>query len=406
MAVDTPATIAILGAGPIGLEAALYARYLGYDVTLLESANHVAPSARWGHVPMFTPFGENHSPLGLAAVQMHHGEYVPPRNDDYLTGEEWYQRYLLPLSQTDLLADHLRMRRHVKAVTKTELLKTDSTERADWMFRIVTDRGNDGEEEFEAEIVVDVTGAGISAWAGEGGAPALGEEQHLGFFIQYGLPNLSWEAPRKRFAGQRVLVIGSGYSAATNVAALVRLKREVPETDITWLVRQSVAPGDSPLRRIPNDTSPGRRALADSIDQLVAAETVRVISGSWVRRIESLPDGLIDVAAQVTFGGQCAQSEEFNAILANVGHKPNRDLFRELQVHLDPVTESPLRADVAGPQSLITTEPNFYILGSKSYGRRSRDFCFTDGLKQIRDLFAIVGDRPTLDLYANAPRVE
>ena len=34
MALDTPASIAVLGAGPIGLEAALYARFLGYDVQI------------------------------------------------------------------------------------------------------------------------------------------------------------------------------------------------------------------------------------------------------------------------------------------------------------------------------------------------------------------------------------
>ncbi len=37
MAVDTPAVIAIIGAGPIGLEAALYGRYLGYDVRLFDA---------------------------------------------------------------------------------------------------------------------------------------------------------------------------------------------------------------------------------------------------------------------------------------------------------------------------------------------------------------------------------
>ena len=36
MAIDTPARIAVLGAGPIGLEAALYARFLGYDVDVYE----------------------------------------------------------------------------------------------------------------------------------------------------------------------------------------------------------------------------------------------------------------------------------------------------------------------------------------------------------------------------------
>ena len=36
MAIDTPAHIIIIGAGPIGLETELYARYLGYQVTLIE----------------------------------------------------------------------------------------------------------------------------------------------------------------------------------------------------------------------------------------------------------------------------------------------------------------------------------------------------------------------------------
>jgi len=36
MAIDTPARLVILGAGPIGLEAALYARFLGYDVEIFE----------------------------------------------------------------------------------------------------------------------------------------------------------------------------------------------------------------------------------------------------------------------------------------------------------------------------------------------------------------------------------
>ena len=83
MAVDTPATIAILGAGPIGLEAALYARVLGYDVVVYEAGSHVAASVcEWGHVRMFTPFGMNRSPLGLAALRAQHDGYVPPGDDE------------------------------------------------------------------------------------------------------------------------------------------------------------------------------------------------------------------------------------------------------------------------------------------------------------------------------------
>ena len=109
MAIDTPAKIAILGAGPIGLEAALYARFLGYDVVLYEAGEVAASVRRWGHVRMFTPFGINRSPLGLAAIQAQDENYRPPADDEFLTGHEWVDRYLMPLSQTDLLADHLRL---------------------------------------------------------------------------------------------------------------------------------------------------------------------------------------------------------------------------------------------------------------------------------------------------------
>ena len=54
-----------------------------------------------------------------------------------------------------------------------------------------------------------------------------------------------------------------------------------------------------------------------------------------------------------------------------------------------------------GPQSLITPEPDFYILGAKSYGRNP-NFLISIGLEQIRDLFTIIGDREDLDLYKTA----
>jgi hypothetical protein len=54
-----------------------------------------------------------------------------------------------------------------------------------------------------------------------------------------------------------------------------------------------------------------------------------------------------------------------------------------------------------GPQTLRNPEPNYYILGAKSYGRNS-NFLLSVGLEQIREAFAIIGDRETLDLYASA----
>jgi hypothetical protein len=47
---------------------------------------------------------------------------------------------------------------------------------------------------------------------------------------------------------------------------------------------------------------------------------------------------------------------------------------------------------------LVLPEPNFYILGSKSRGRGA-ELTIADGLRQIRDLFALIGGRAALDLY-------
>ena len=59
---------------------------------------------------------------------------------------------------------------------------------------------------------------------------------------------------------------------------------------------------------------------------------------------------------------------------------------------------------IGGPQALITTEPNFYLLGSKSYGRNPH-FTLPIGREQIRDLFKIIGDREGLDLYATTDKL-
>ena len=45
--------------------------------------------------------------------------------------------------------------------------------------------------------------------------------------------------------------------------------------------------------------------------------------------------------------------------------------------------------------------PDFYILGEKSRSAGT-PFSYADALVQIRDVFQIIGDRDSLDLYATA----
>ena len=82
MHLEPPSRIAILGAGPCGLETGLYARYLGYQTTIYEQGEIAQAVRAWGHVRMFSPFRMNRSPLGLAALQAQNPDSDLPIDND------------------------------------------------------------------------------------------------------------------------------------------------------------------------------------------------------------------------------------------------------------------------------------------------------------------------------------
>ena len=430
MAVDTPAKIAILGAGPIGLEAALYARFLGYAVAIYEQGTEVAAAVQaWGHVKMFTPFAMNRSPLGLAALAAQDEAYRPPDDDELLTGRAWRQRYLVPLSQTDLLADHLRLGQRVVRIGKEQLLKGElvgDEERGDWPFHLLVRDRQGGERIDEADVVIDASGVfcGATAWLGEGGIPAVGEmELTASGAIEHALPDIRG-ADRQRYAGKHTLLVGAGYSAATNLVALAELVSEVPGTRVTWVTRTPRADsGDAavrgPIPIIAGDRLPDRDALARKANALAAnpssgvthlAETV----------VQDVSRTSTDGQFQVRLNGRHSDTLSCDQIVASVGFRPDRRIYEELLVHECYATHGPMKLAAAlrgqksadcldqqscGPQTLVTPEPHFYILGAKSYGRNS-NFLLATGLAQIRELFTIIGDRPALDLYATAAKLK
>ena len=421
MAVDTPARIAILGAGPIGLEAALYARFLGYDVDIYERGRVAENLLRWGHVRLFSPFGMNRSTLGLAALSAQADDWQPPPDDALLTGREIAERYYIPLAHSDLLVDNLHENTRVVALGREGLLKHEhigeDDVRIDAPFRILLRSKTDGTERLaEADVVIDATGTyGNHNWLGESGIPAIGETASAAD-IEYGLPDVLGTA-RQRYAHKHTLVIGCGYSAATTIVALEELARQSPYTQITWITRRANSSAASPIALIESDKLLERDQLARSANRFAGDDCDHVTH--WPETVvDAIQRDGIESGFTVRLKGRHAGEIHVDNLVANVGYRPDKSIHTELQVHSCYATDGPMKlaaalmghpsADClepldAGPQALLNPEPDFYILGSKSYGRDSR-FLISAGLQQIRDLFTIIGDRDDLDLYSAMAR--
>lgn len=119
---DPPGTIAIVGAGPLGIEAALYGRYLGYDVTLFEQA--VVGASLIDQLESPLPMGADRclSPLALAALNAQYPEQAPRKFPE--TIGEWLTAVLTPLMETDLLVGRIQQPASVtkiESVTATDL---------------------------------------------------------------------------------------------------------------------------------------------------------------------------------------------------------------------------------------------------------------------------------------------
>ena len=130
MTLDPPGSIAVVGAGPLGLESALYGRFLGYDVTLFEAIaiGHSMESVRDLPLPMLP--GRCLSPLAMSALRAQQGdgfEEVLP-----LTFGQWIQRGLEALATTDLLKGRLMMPARVAQIdtvpTESESEDEDASE--------------------------------------------------------------------------------------------------------------------------------------------------------------------------------------------------------------------------------------------------------------------------------------
>ena len=391
---DADVDIAILGAGPIGVEAALYGLQQGRDLVLLERDVPGAHLERWAHVELFSPWEMNRSPWGARHLRETGYDLSPP--DSHPTGKTFRRGYLLPLCDTSPVGEHLRTGCEVREVARQSSLKPEdigSPERAAEPF--VLRLRDDGDEEYlRANTVIDTTGAYETPnGLGPGGMRAIGEPDYADR-IEYDIPD-ALGTERHTYSGRHTLVVGDGHSAVTTLRALHRLQQDAPDTEITWLRR----PGGRPYEVRDDDPLPMRRKLAKFGNRFAKGngEGIDALTGG-ITAIRAGDGTALDVELQRN-GDR--ETRTFDRVVANVGHRPDLSIVRELQYHTCYATEGPidlaasLLADssadcldqsTGGVDLLKTPEPNFFVLGSKSYGRNSQ-FLLQIGFEQIQQVF-------------------
>lgn len=400
--------LAILGAGPVGLEAALYARQLQCSFTLFERGRIGEHLMRWGHVRLFSPFAMNSTPLGRQQIKAAKPGANLPADDAILTGREHVAQYLAPLAE--LVQSSIQGETQVLKISRRDLLKTDLPDdpaRGKSPFRLLV-RDKQRERIEEADIVLDCTGTyGQHRWAGAGGIPCPGEiqaEQHIAYVLDDILGD-----KKNHYAGKTTLIIGSGYSAGTAAVNLAELARENSATWGIWVARN---PASTPLRRIAGDPLKERDRLAMKANSVATRsdDNVEFQGGVQIDAIDFLgQDKGFKVTGRV---GSSPKTWEVERIIANVGYTPDTNLARELQLHEEYTTLAPmalaealgaktqdfLKIAATGPASLQNPEPNFFVLGAKSFGRNS-NFLMRVGFEQVRDVFTLLTANPKLDLY-------
>lgn len=395
--VETNRSVAIVGAGPVGLAAAAHALERGLRPIVFEAGSEAGASVRaWSHVQLFSPWEFN---VDKAATRLLAGAgWNSPDPARYPTGRELLEVYLQPLATRTTLKDHIRTDSRVTGISRVGFDKVKTHGRAEAPFEIRYRNGEDVRS-VTADAVIDASGTWLTPNpAGANGLPANGEVE-AGARVAYGMPDMRG-AERSRYAGRSVAVLGAGHSAVGTLVDLAALAETDPATRIIWLLR-----GSDPAKSFGggvNDALAVRGELGSMLARLVEEGKIEVETGFRVGRLAVTSDGL-RIDAHAAAGNRHIIVDE---LVVAAGFRPQLNFLGELRLSLDPALDCPpLLAPLIDPnehscgtvrphgaRELSQPEPGFYFAGMKSYGR-APTFLMLTGYEQARSIVAeIAGD--------------
>ncbi len=385
--------LAIIGAGPLGLEAALRGVRRGWDVTVYEKGQVGNHCLQWGHVQLFTQLRDNVGPFTT--------EILPelPELSAVLTGRQFVERVLGPLADSPLLKGAVQENTEVLAVARRRTRKMELPGhplRMDRPFQLLV-RSAEGERIVEADAVLDASGVyGTPNWTGESGIPCAGEREAGPAVVRH-IPDISG-THRSEWAGKDILVVGNGHSAATVIVWLEEVRRDNGATRVHWVVNTDRA---RPCVEVSNDPLPSRQSTVRAANDLAE----RPPDGWRVYRRSSLLTlrGLAGGASEAVVGRpETPHRCRVHRVVSLTGYRPDMSILEELQLNVSPVTggagglarslmdiKDCLSPVVVSPESLASGEKNFFVIGHKSYGRLN-NFLMRTGREQLDTIFTLL----------------
>ena len=149
-------TVAVIGAGPVGLAAAAHLLEQGLIPIVLEAGVEIGHAVRqWGHVQLFSPWEYN---VDRAAERLLAGTGSnSPDPTRYPTGAELVERYLEPLAQKTAIAQYIRTSSRVTDISRVGFDKAKTKGREGALFEIRYQNGK-GPETLRADAVIDASG--------------------------------------------------------------------------------------------------------------------------------------------------------------------------------------------------------------------------------------------------------
>jgi thioredoxin reductase len=334
---------------------------------------------------------------GASAALLEASGWTRPPDAEHPTGHELVERYLRPLGEHEAIRPHLRLDTRVRSVSRQGMDRTKTAGREERPFVLRVESGG-VESDVLARAVIDASGTYETPNPlGANGLHAIGERAQASR-IFYGIPDVL-DRDRLRYAGRRVLVVGSGHSAFNVLLDLATLIEVAPDTIVHWAIRRGTM-GDL-FGGGTKDQLEERGRLGQRMRALVAQGALHVHAGFRTSRLTSTEAGIV-------VHGEDEVLPAVDEIIATTGFRPDTDILRELRLDLDAIVESPAAlaplidpnlhscgtVPPHGAEQLRQPEKDFYVVGMKSYGR-APTFLMLTGYEQVRSVVcALTGDEP------------